>query len=165
MKIERRQVATVRELQAAVADANVQELAISAPIAEVPTLRLSPGQGLTGTDAQSALRFATGSDGVQLSADNHVEGLRLFADPDKRALFNDTRVERLGRHTLRDLTVTGVVQLLVRDQVRGGHVEAHNIDISAADARGYEERPKGYGVEVIPGALKPAGRPRGNRYG
>lgn len=153
MKIERRQVATVRELQAAVADATVQEVAISAPIADVPTLRLSRGQALTGTDAQSALRFTAESDGLQLSADNRVEGLHLVADPDKRALFNDTRVEHLGRHTLRDLTVTGVVQLLVRDRVRGGHVEAHNIDISAADARGYEERPKGYGVEVIPGAF------------
>ena len=54
---------------------------------------------------------------------------------------------------MRDLTVKGVVQLLAGDQVRSGHVEAHNIDIVAADARGYDESPKGYGVEVIPGVF------------
>jgi hypothetical protein len=116
-------------------------------------LRLSHGQALTGVDAQSILRFAAGGHGLELSADNRVEGLQLIADPDKRAIFNDAGVERLGRLVLRDVTVRGVVRLLARDRVRGGHVEAHNIDILAADARGYEERPKGYGVEVVPGAF------------
>jgi hypothetical protein len=108
---------------------------------------------LTGTDARAALRFAEGSHGLKLSADNRVEGLQLIADRDKRALFNDTGVEQLGRLVLHDLTVEGVVQLLARDQVRSGHVEAHSIDIVVADARGYQDRPKGYGVEVIPGAF------------
>ncbi|WP_428492530.1 hypothetical protein [Rhodopila sp.] len=77
----------------------------------------------------------------------------MVADPDRYAAFNDTAVEQLGRLVLRDLTITGVVQLLARDRVRGGHVEAHNIDIVAADARSYNHWPKGYGVEVIPGAF------------
>jgi hypothetical protein len=42
---------------------------------------------------------------------------------------------------------------LARDRIRGGHVEVENVDIVAADARAYEERPKGYGVEVVPGAF------------
>jgi len=151
--IERRQVSTVGELQAAAADANVRQIAISAPIGDMPTLRLSQGQMLTGTDAQSALRFAAGSHGLELSADNRVEGLHLVTDPDRRALFNDTRVEHLGRLLLHDLAVTGVVQLLARDRMRSGHIEAHNIDIITADARVCEERPKGYGVEVIQGAF------------
>jgi len=37
--------------------------------------------------------------------------------------------------------------------VRGGHVEAHDLDIRAADSRGYDQRPKGYGVEVVSGAF------------
>ena len=37
--------------------------------------------------------------------------------------------------------------------MRGGYVEAEDIDIESADARGYKERPKGYGVQVIPGAF------------
>jgi len=153
MKMERRQVSTIEELQAAATDADVQQIVIAMPLDGVPSVRLSPGQALTGFDAQSALRFAAGSDGLELSAGNRVEGLELVTDPNKRAVFNDTSVEHLGRLELRDLTVTGVVWLLARDRVRRGHVEAHNIDILAADARGYEERPKGYGVEVVPGAF------------
>jgi len=149
-----REVSTASELQAAAANSEVQQIIVSAAIAEMPTLRLSPGQMLTGAaNGRPALRFAEGTDGVKLSADNQVEGLILIADRDKRALFNDTSVEQLGRLVLHDLTVEGVVQLLARDQVRSGHVEAHSIDIVAADARGYQDRPKGYGVEVIPGAF------------
>jgi hypothetical protein len=150
---KKREVSTVSELQAAAANTEVRQILVSASIGDLPTLRLSPGQMLTGTDARSALRFAEGSHGLELSADNRVEGLQLIADRDKRALFNDTGVEQLGRLVLRDLIVEGVVQLLARDQVRSGHVEAHSIDIVAADARGYHDRPKGYGVEVIPGAF------------
>lgn len=153
MNGEKREVSTVSELQAAAANTEVRQIVVSASISEMPTLRMSPGQMLTGSDARPALHFAEGSHGLQLSADNQVEGLQLIADPDKRALFNDTGVEQLGQLVLRDLTVEGVVQLLARDQVRGGHVDAHSIDIVAADARGYQERPKGYGVEVIPGAF------------
>jgi len=153
VKSERREVRSVAELQAAVADASLREIAVAAPIAELPTLRLSPGQTLTGTDRQSSLRFARGSHGLQLSVDNRVEALQLIAEPERRAVFNDTGVERWGRLVLRNLTVTGVVQLLARDRIRGGHVEVENVDIVAADARAYEERPKGYGVEVVPGAF------------
>jgi hypothetical protein len=150
---ERREASTVSELRAAAANADVRHIVVSAPIGAVPTLRLSPGQTLTGANAESALRFATGSHGLELSVDNRVEGLQLIADHDKRAVFNDTGVENLGRLVLRDLIIEGVVQLVARDKVRSGHIEAHNIDIVAGDARGYPDRPKGYGVEVIPGAL------------
>ena len=154
MNRETREVSSASELQAAAANSEVRQIVVSDAIAEMRTLRLSPGQVLTGAaNGRPVLRFAEGTDGVKLSADNKVEGLMLIADRDKRALFNDTSVEQLGRLVLHDLTVEGVVQLLACDQVRGGHIEAHSIDIAAADARGYHDRPKGYGVEVIPGAF------------
>lgn len=153
MNSEERRVASASELQAAAADPNIQQIVVAATIKDVPTTRLSPGQALTGTETYSALRFVAGQDGLQLSSDNRVEGIELIADPTRRAVFNDTGIEQLGRLVLRDLTITGLVQLLARDRVRGAHVEAHNIDIVAADARGFDERPKGYGVEIIPGAF------------
>jgi uncharacterized protein (TIGR02246 family) len=100
-----------------------------------------------------SIRFANGQDGVRLSADNEVSGLGLITEPNRCALFNDTSVERLGRLRLHDLHVIGAVRLLARDKVRGGHVEAYGIDIIAADARGHDVRPQGYGVEVIAGAF------------
>src|ERR1700744_5111819 len=129
MSTERLQVSTADELQAAAANRDIRQIVVSAPIANVPPLRLSPGQNLIGTEPQSALHFLAGRDGLELYADNHVERLQLVTPPDKRPLFNDTGVEHLGRLLLRDLTVKGVVQLLARDRVRSGHVEANNIDI------------------------------------
>lgn len=147
------QVSTVAELLAAAANAQARHIQVAAALNDVPTLRLSSGQVLSGIGPQPTLRFAAGQDGLRLAADNRVEHLTLATDPDRRAVFNDTGIAHMGRLILRDLSITGGVQLLARDQVRGGHVEAHNIDITAADARGYDERPEGYGVQVIPGAF------------
>jgi len=60
---------------------------------------------------------------VQLSSDNRLENLELQVDVDRRALFNDTNVERLSRLVRRNLRTIGVIQLLARDKVRSGHVE------------------------------------------
>src|SRR5690606_15879056 len=120
---------------------------VAANLVNVPTLRLLPGQALFGADASAGIRFSAGEEGVQLSADNQVENLKLATDVSLRAIFNDTNVENLGTLALRGLSVTGVVQILARDNVRGGHVEAHDVDIVAADARAYDEHPQGYGVE------------------
>ena len=146
-------VGTAAELLAAAADPEIRQIAITTDLRELPTIRLSPGQSLTGGDDHPALCFANNQDGLQLSADNRVESLRLVVDPSRRALFNDTSVQHLGCLTLRDLRVVGAVRLLASDRVRGGHVEAHAIEVEAADARGYDVRPKGYGVEVVPGAF------------
>ncbi|NML35242.1 hypothetical protein [Paraburkholderia antibiotica] len=146
-------VLSTEELIDAVANPQIAHISIAAELAGLPTLQLSRGQTLIGTSAQAALRFAPGQHGLRLCADNHVEGPHVVTDPDHRAIYNDSGVEQLGRLVLRKLRVTGVVQLLARDRVRGGHVEVHDIDIEAADARAYDERPKGYGVEVIQGAF------------
>jgi len=131
----------------------VRDIVIAANLTGLPTLRLSPGKTLRGANPAVTLRFAPGQDGVQLSSDNQVQNLELQADRDRRVVFNDTKVEDFGRLVLRSLRTIGVIHLLARDKVRRGHVEAQDVDIVAADARRYGERPKGYGVEVIPGAF------------
>jgi hypothetical protein len=136
-----------------VADESVHEIRVAGSLTGAPTLRLAPGQSLVGEGGGARLAFAAGVDGVRLSRDNAVTTLVLAADADRRALFNDTSQATLGRIELEKLEVTGVVQLLATEAVRAGHVEAHGVDIVAADARGYDRRPKGYGVEVIPGAF------------
>lgn len=99
------------------------------------------------------MRFAAGADGVQLSANNLVTSLEIVADRDRRAVHNDTRHPSLGRIELSGLRLTGNLRLLAVGEVRSGHIEAHDIHVVSADARGFEERPKGFGVEVIPGAF------------
>jgi len=106
-----------------------------------------------GEGDRAEIRFAAGVDGVQLTTDNEVRNIRLSAAPNKRSVFNDTGVESLGRLTLAGIAATGQVQILARDKVRSGHVEVNGLDIVAADARAWTERPHGYGVYVIQGAL------------
>jgi len=148
-----RKASSTAELVSAVRDEGVREIHVAGMLAGVPTLHLAPGQSLIGDGEGSQVTFAPGVDGVRLSRDNEVRALTLAVDVDRRALFNDTTHPTLGRVKLAKLQVTGVVQLLAADAVRAGHVEAHGIDIVAADARGYDRRPKGYGVEVLPGAF------------
>jgi hypothetical protein len=148
-----RNVMSIADLVSAAADPIVREIYVAGSLTGVPTLALSPSQRLIGEGAEARLAFAAGVDGLQLSRDNAVKSLGLVADVDRRALFNDTGQTTLGRIELEDLEVVGLVELLAADAVRAGHVEAHRVDIVAADARGYERRPKGYGVEVIPGAF------------
>jgi hypothetical protein len=153
VKTQERQVAAASDLLAAAADSTVGKIVLQANLTGLPTFRLSPGQTLRGATANVVLQFAAGHDGLQLSTDNRVENLQLEADVDRRALFNDTQVEHLGRLVLINIRAIGNIQLLANDKVRSGHVEAENVDVVSADSRRYAQRPKGYGVEVIPGAF------------
>jgi hypothetical protein len=148
-----RTVASTAELLAALGDPKTRNILVTADLAGVPTLRLAPAQQLRGKHGGISIAFQPGADGIELSSDNIVADLTLVATPDRRALFNDTAMERLGILEMRGLRVTGAVRLLANDKVRGGHIEIHDTHIIGADARAYDRRPAGYGVEVIPGAF------------
>jgi hypothetical protein len=77
----------------------------------------------------------------------------LQAAPERRALYNDTGVEILGNIVLDHITTIGQVQILAAGSVRGGHISVNGLDIISADARSRQERPQGYGVNVIQGAF------------
>ena len=153
MAIEDREVSTVGELLAAVADTSVRAVSVTTELTGVPSLRLAPGQSLRAANSAAALRFSAGEDGLQVSKDNLVEGMELSTSPNRRALFNDTEIEQLGRLVIRNVRTCGLVQLLAKNSVRGGYVEVDQLDILSADCRDEELRPKGFGVEVIPGAF------------
>ena len=146
-------VSSVVELVRAVQDTGIRQIVVSGELADVPTLRLSPGQMLQGHDDDAALIFATGIDGLQLTTDNEVHGLHLVASSDRRAIHNDTQVESLGRLVLGEVTTIGQVQILARDKVRSGHVEVVGLDVVSADARAQADRPQGFGVHVLQGAF------------
>src|SRR5215510_12598595 len=128
MSHQERNVTTAAELVAAATDTGVVDIVVAADLARVPTLHLSPGKNLRGASPSATLRFAAGQDGVQLSTDNRIENLKLEADVDRRAVYNATKFERMGRLVLRNLRAIGVIQLVARDQVRSGHVEIENVD-------------------------------------
>jgi len=146
-------VASAPELLAACKDAGVRHIAVRGNILEAQSIRLTPGQALTGEGEGASIAFVPGADGVQLSTNNAVSNLRLEASIDKRAIWNDTRVETMGRIQIAGVTTVGQVQILASGAVRSGHVEVDGLDVVAADARTHSERPSGFGVKVIQGAF------------
>jgi len=148
-----RTVSTPDDLVAAVGDGAVSQIVVEGAIDGAPSLRLGPGQHLAGADGSTAVRFADGADGIQLSRDNAVVQLRLQVDPGRRAVFNDTSVDDLGTLRLADVTTVGQVQILARDRVRGGHVVVERLDVMRADVRDRVERPSLLGVGVLQGAF------------
>jgi hypothetical protein len=148
-----RQVSSVADLVAATQDASVASIVIRGRLNNVPSIRLAPGQVLQGEGDDAVIAFAAGVDGLQLSSDNQVRNIQLDASTEKRAIFNDTSVDSLGRMWLTGVSATGQVQILARDKVRGGHVDVDGLDVVAADARGQGDRPNGYGVDVLQGAF------------
>jgi hypothetical protein len=146
-------VTTTDALVAAINDASVAKVVVSGRLTEVPQLRLSPGRSLCGAAGDSAIVFAAGAEGVELSSDNTVHNLHLIVAPERRAIFSGTEVANLGRLELHGVTTTGRVQLIAREKVVGGHIEVNGLDIVAADARTAGERPHGYGVHVLQGAF------------
>lgn len=148
-----KRVETVDALIAAAEDMNIRRIVVVGHLTDTPAVHLSPGQSLRGADEGSSITFADGADGLRLSSDNRIHHIRLNASVEKCAIFNDTSVDSLGRIELRGVTTTGRVQILARGKVRGGHVDVNGLDIVAADARGEQDRPQGYGVYVLQGAF------------
>ncbi len=146
-------VTTTDQLIASAGNPDVRRIVVRGRLADVPTLRLAPGQVLSGEDGQAAIAFGWGCDGLMLTTDNEVTEVALLASPDRRAIFNDITVTSLGRMRIAGVAATGQVQILARNAVRAGHVEVNGLDIVAADTRTCTERPQGYGVEVAQGAF------------
>ena len=133
-------VSTAAELVAASKAADLHQILVRGSLTNAPSVRLTPGQALCGESTHAEVLFSAGVDGLQLTSDNQVRSIHLRASPDKRAVFNDTRVDGLGHLSLAGVTVAGQVQILAREKVRSGHVEVDGLDIIAADARGASER-------------------------
>lgn len=147
-------VATVSELVAATEDTSMRCIEITATLMDVPSLKLAPSQALCGTHGGSiALHFTSGADGLCVTTENTVRDLALYTSEANRVLTNDDSVPSLGTLELRNLRVTGQVQLLARHEVRDGHIEVAGLDIVAADTRNVTDRPHAYGVSVLQGAF------------
>jgi len=146
-------IRSVADLTAALEMPGMLDLHIEGTLDDVPTLRLRPGQALRAAGDGAALKFLSGHDGVRLCCDNAVAGLALWAEPSRRAVFNDETVPNLGRLSLAGLRVSGQVQIIARAAVRAGHVDVDGLDIEAADTRARDDLPGGLDAEVLQGAF------------
>jgi len=137
-------VRTHEELVAAAGDTGVRQIVVRGTLTGLPALTLAPGQELVGDGA--TLAFA--GDGLVLTRDNTVSGLRIEVEPARRAI----RADIAGSLRLVGVTTVGQVQLLATADV-DGHIEVDGLDVVAADTRDRSPRPELLGVGAMQGAF------------
>lgn len=150
--MDTRTVKTVDELLTAAGADGIGDIVVHGEIRDVPPLALTAGQRLRG-DPGAALVFRPGVDGVRVSRDNDVVGLRIEVDAARRAIANDTGVDDLGIIRVAGVTTVGQVEILAAGRAQSGHVEVADLDVIMADTRDRAERPTLLGVGVLPGAF------------
>lgn len=133
-------------LQDAIAQ-GVDHLVVDGEISGMPMITLAEGQRLSG----GTLRF--GGSGVRLTRDNLLDNVTIVCPKHERAVLNDTSVVDVGTLELRDVRTEGQVVILAADRVRAGNIVVAGLDVGAADVRGREQRPHGWGVDVLQGAF------------
>jgi hypothetical protein len=141
------------ELLAALKSDSAKTLLIDGALKGVPSIRLSPGTQLARAGTHASIDFLPGNDGLQITSDNLVQGLTLRTTPDRRAIFNDLEQESLGTLELRDLQLTGQLQLLGQDRCRDGCILVDGLFIDRAQTCARPQMAFGNGVFVMQGAL------------
>lgn len=139
-------VSNAVDLQDAVAR-GVDHIVVDGEISGMPMLTLAVGQRLSG----GMLRF--GACGVRLTRDNILDDITIVCPEHERAVLTDTSIADWGTLQLRDVRTEGQVLLLATDEVRAGRVVVDGLHVAAADVRGRELRPHGWGVDVLQGVF------------
>ena len=148
-------VGGVQELLAAV-DAGVSDIRVSGTLTDVPSLRLSPGQSLTGTSDADAICFTAGADGIAVTSGNRLSRLTLRTGPRLRCihLATDRKPANVDAELVfQDLRTTGQLQLIFDDHRRAALVRIGRVHVEAADTRSRRQRPAGNGVSCLQGAI------------
>ena len=144
-----RNVRTAADLVTAASES--VDIRVGADIELDSRLRLAPGTKLRGK-GNPTLTFAHAGDGIELTKDNLVQGLRIVVNPSSRAIFNDYAMTSLGQITLQDLTTVGQIQIMGDKQVTSGRVNAQRVVVEAADTRDRKRLARSR-VSVLQGAI------------
>jgi len=132
-------VSSAAELLDALATAD--DVEIDGTLSGMPAITLRPGQRLRG----GTLRF--GAKGIRLTSDNRLEDVTVIV-PDTEVAIGTSAVD-IGYLALRNVRTRGQVLLIPAT----GHVEVDGLTVASADLRGREDRPHGFGVDVLQGAF------------
>ncbi|WP_184543235.1 hypothetical protein [Mucilaginibacter sp. FT3.2] len=146
-------ISSLTDLTAAL-DTNIpQNLELQTSILCPYAIVLPVGFSLTGVNKESCIISFNNSDGIGLTANNEVADLTIQTNPNNRAIYILSNHADLGTLSLKNLTVTGQVQILTRAGTSKTKLIADNVDVVACDARRYSEQPQKYGVNVYQGAF------------
>ncbi len=148
-----KKIFSLTDLQAALNDTAPVILELQTSVLCPFSIVLPAGFAIKGTDKEKCILSFSNSDGIGLTANNAVTDLIIQANPNQRAIYTLSNHPDLGTLTLKNLTVTGQVQILTRAGTNKTTLIADAIDVVACDARRYSEQPQKYGVNVYQGAF------------
>lgn len=141
------------ELQAALDSKTPTTLELQTSILSPYAIVLPERFKLTGVNKESCILSFNNSDGIGITANNEISNLTIQTNPNYRAIYVSSTLADSGLFTLKNLTVTGQVQILTRANTMKTRLIADTIDIVACDSRRYSEQPQKYGVNVYQGAF------------
>ncbi len=147
------QIYSLIELAVALKSQVPAELEIHASLLIPYALILPPGFSMKGVDPQKNILSFNNGDGIGLTADNEISDLTIQTSPSHRAIYTLSNHVDLGIFRLKNLTVTGQIQILTRIGTNKAKLIAEKIDIVSCDARRCSEQPQKYGVNVYQGAF------------
>lgn len=148
-----RQIYSLLELQAALNSSEPIILELQTSILCPYSITLPRGSALRSADKEKCILSFGMSDGIGLTANNEVSNLIIQTNPGNRAIYLLSNYPDLGTLTLKNLTITGQVQILTRPGTKKTKLIAIDIDVVACDSRRYSEQPQKYGVNVYQGAF------------
>ena len=139
-------VSTPAELLGALVEGR-RDIRVVGVLHGMASIKLPPGTRLVGG------RLDFGARGLVLSADNRLEDVEVNCPPHEVAIGNTIDVANLGTLALRNVRTKGQVLLVADGSIRRGTVLIDGLEVVEADLRGREDRPHGFGVDVLQGAL------------
>jgi hypothetical protein len=129
-------------------DGHANRIRIDGTFPGLGILRLAAGVVLGG----GTLVF--GARGIVLGPDTALEGVEMLCPEHEVAVTkNDIGVEDLGTLALFGVRARGQVLLRAAGAVRRGAIIVSDLTVVAADLRGRLERPHGFGVDAMQGAV------------
>jgi len=144
---------SLSDLTNALLNTTALDLELQASVMCPYSINLPPGFSLSGANKEKCILSFSNSDGIGLTANNTVANLNIQTNANNRAIYALSNHPDLGTLTLKNLTVTGQVQILTRAGTNNTVLIADSIDIVSCDARRYSEQPQKYGVNVYQGAF------------
>lgn len=145
---------TLIELLAALNSTSPFTLELHTSILSSASIILPAGFKLTSINKERCILSFSNSDGIGLTANNEVSNLTIQTNPNNRAIYvSGNDLADLGVLSLKNLTITGQVQILTRANAIKTNLIADSIDIVSCDSRKYSEQPQKYGVNVYQGAF------------
>lgn len=146
-------VKSFKELQEVIDRKGVSVIEVEGAIICPYTIYLPYGVELRGDATGISMLSFNQSDGIGLQGNNRLMNLMIQVPATHRGIYINSSYEDVGTISLKELNVTGQVQLLTRENNMSGHIDVYNVDISYADTRKHPEHPQRYGMNVYQGAF------------